>query len=60
METRDLAPPEQPRLDEAISAVGLIWSDRVNWARSVGCFGGLRFLFPKTERAAVGAVLSDD
>jgi hypothetical protein len=39
---------------------GLIWSDRVNWARFVGSFWWFAFLFPKTERAAVGAVFSDD
>ena len=39
--------------------IGLIWSDRVNWARDLWvCSGSLRFLFPKTERAAVGAVLA--
>ena len=47
-----------PELNECI---GLIWSDRVNTAKSVGLFCRCRcFPFPKTERAAVGAVLSDD
>jgi len=41
----------------ADECIGLIWSDRVNSAKQRGC---RCFPFPKTERAAVGAVLSDD
>jgi DNA-directed RNA polymerase specialized sigma24 family protein len=42
--------------------VGLIWSDRVNSAQLWGCSCRCPCFcpFPKTERAAVGAVLSDD
>jgi len=47
----------QTKFDECI---GLIWSDRVNSAQLCGCSCRCLCLFPKTERAAVGAVLSDD
>jgi hypothetical protein len=42
--------------------IGLIWSDRVNSAQLWGCSCRRRCFcpFPKTERAAVGAVVSDD
>ena len=48
--------------DLAFSEAGLIWSDRVNSAQLWGCSCCCRCFcpFPKTERAAVGAVLSDD
>ena len=49
----------QPMLDERIA---LIWSDPVNLRNLWGCFCCCRcFLcFSRTERAAVGADLSDD
>jgi len=46
--------------DGAEEGNGLIWSDRVNprnlWVCCCGCFRR----FSRTERAAVGAVFSDD
>jgi len=49
----DLDPPEP--LDER---VGLIWSDHVNCARSVGLF--LQFPFSEDRASSSLAVMSDD
>jgi hypothetical protein len=46
--------------EEAKERIGLIWSDRVNLHDRWVCFCGCFCCFPKTERAAAGAVLSDD
>jgi hypothetical protein len=48
------------RSDRVNERIVLIWSDRVNSAKSVGMFCSCLCVFSRTERAAAGAVLSDD
>jgi hypothetical protein len=51
---------ELEALEESLREIlGLIWSDRVNLRNLWVCFGCFR-RFSRTERAAVGAVFSDD
>jgi hypothetical protein len=51
--------PTPAQADDLRTHIGLIWSDRVNLRNLWVCFGCFR-RFSRTERAAVGAVFSDD
>ena len=56
----DATPSQLADIEITPSGFGLIWSDRVNLCDLWVCFCRCFRRFSRTERAAVGAVFSDD